>query len=165
MILPATLPRFVRVPGKAARYIATESLVRRFSHLLFPGFIVRDSGLFRIIRDSDIEMEEEAEDLVRYFRTAIKQRRRGRIIRLEIEKAVAEPVEDMLQTLMQGDDAIVVDIDGFMGITDLAELVEEDRPDLKFTAYAPRFPERIREYGGDCIRGDPRQGHRRPPPL
>ncbi|MCW2390526.1 polyphosphate kinase [Sphingobium sp. B11D3A] len=151
VILPATLPRFIRVPGKNARYIAIEALVRRYSALLFPGFIVRDSGLFRILRDSDIEIEEEAEDLVRYYRSAIKQRRRGRIIRVEIESGVAEPVETKLQTMMQGHEAMVVDIDGFMGIADLAEVVEEDRPDLKFPAYAPRFPERIREYGGDCF--------------
>ncbi len=151
VILPGTLPRFIRVPGKVARYISIETLVRRYSHLLFPGFIVRDSGLFRILRDSDIEIEEEAEDLVRYYRSAIKQRRRGRIIRLEMEIRVAEPVEAMLQSLMQGHDAITVDIDGFMGIGDLAEIVEEDRPDLKFTAFVPRLPERIREYGGDCF--------------
>jgi len=151
VILPATLPRFIRLPGKAARYIATESLVRRYSALLFPGFEVRDSGVFRILRDSDIEIEEEAEDLVRYYRSAIKRRRRGRIIRLEMERGVAESVEDMLQTLMHGHEAMTVDIDGFIGINDLAELVEEDRPDLKFTAFVPRFPERIREYGGDCF--------------
>jgi polyphosphate kinase len=151
VILPASLPRFIRVPGKAARYIAIESLVRRFPDLLFPGFTVRESGLFRILRDSDIEIEEEAEDLVRYYRSAIKQRRRGRIIRLEMETGVAEPVEDMLQTLMQGEDAMTVDIDGFVGIADLESLVDEDRPDLKFTAYVPRFPERIAEYGGDCF--------------
>jgi polyphosphate kinase len=151
VILPSTLPRFIRIPGKAARYIAIEALVRRYSALLFPGFTVRDSGLFRILRDSDIEIEEEAEDLVRYYRSAIKQRRRGRIIRVEIESGVAEPVELKLQTMMQGHEAMVVDINGFMGISDLAEVVEEDRPDLKFAAYAPRFPERIREYGGDCF--------------
>ncbi|HEY1124194.1 MAG TPA: RNA degradosome polyphosphate kinase [Sphingobium sp.] len=151
VILPGTLPRFIRVPGKVARYISIETLVRRYSHLLFPGFVVRDSGLFRILRDSDIEIEEEAEDLVRYYRSAIKQRRRGRIIRLEMEIRVAEPVEAMLQSLMQGHDAITVDIDGFMGISDLAEIVEEDRPDLKFTAFVPRLPERSREYGGDCF--------------
>ncbi len=151
VILPSTLPRFVRVPGKAARYIAVETLVRRYSHLLFPGFTVRDSGLFRILRDSDIEIEEEAEDLVRYYRSAIKRRRRGRIIRVEMERGFAEPVEAMLQSMMQGHEAMTIDIDGFVGIGDLAELVEEDRPDLKFPAFAPRFPERIREYGGDCF--------------
>jgi len=151
VILPATLPRFTRLPGKAARYIAIESLVRRFSALLFPGFEVRESGVFRILRDSDIEIEEEAEDLVHYYRSAIKRRRRGRIIRLEMERGVAESVEDMLQTMMHGHEAMTVDVDGFIGITDLDQLVEEDRPDLKFTAYVPRFPERIREYGGDCF--------------
>jgi polyphosphate kinase len=151
VILPAALPRFIRMPGKTARFIAIEALVRRYSALLFPGFTVRDSGLFRILRDSDIEIEEEAEDLVRYYRSAIKQRRRGRIIRVEIESGVAEPVEAKLQAMMQGHEAMTVDIDGFMGIGDLDQLVEEDRPDLKFTAYAPRFPERIREYGGDCF--------------
>jgi len=151
VILPATLPRFIRVPGRAARYISVETLVRRYSHLLFPGFIVRDTGLFRILRDSDIEIEEEAEDLVRYYRSAIKQRRRGRIIRVEMEVGLAEPVEAMLQSMMQGHDAMTVDIDGFVGIGDLEQLVEEDRPDLKFTAFAPRFPERIREYDGDCF--------------
>lgn len=151
VILPATLPRFVRVPGKTARFIAIEALVRRFSDLLFPGFEVRSSGLFRILRDSDIEIEEEAEDLVRYYRSAIKRRRRGRIIRLEIERNVADSVQTMLQKLMLGHDAMTVEIDGFVGIGDLDELVQEDRPDLKFPAYAPRFPGRIREYGGDCF--------------
>jgi len=151
VILPSRLPRFIRLPGRGARYIALETLVRRFSHLLFPGFIIRDSGLFRILRDSDIEIEEEAEDLVRYYRSAIKRRRRGRIIRVEIESGVAEPVETKLQTMMHGHEAMVVDINGFMGIGDLDQLVEEGRPDLKFPAFAPRFPERIREYGGDCF--------------
>jgi polyphosphate kinase len=151
VILPSTLPRFVRLPGKVARYTAIEALIRRFTDILFPGFVVRDSGLFRVLRDSDIELEEEAEDLVRYYRSAIKRRRRGRIIRLEIERGVAEAVETIIQTIMEGHDAVAVDIDGFVGIGDLEGIVDEDRPDLKFTAFAPRFPERIREYNGDCF--------------
>ena len=83
VMLPATLQRFVRLPGRAARYVAMETLIRCFQHLLFPGYEVAGSGCFRIIRDSDIELEEEAEDLVRYFRSAIKRRRRGRVIRLD----------------------------------------------------------------------------------
>jgi len=151
VILPHTLPRFTRLPGESVRYIALEAMIRRFSGLLFPGFTVNNSVLFRILRDSDIELEEEAEDLVRYYRTAIKRRRRGRVIRLEIDRGVAEAVEDLLQTMLQGDDAMTVEIDGFIGMSDLALLVEEDRPDLKFVAFSPRFPERIREYGGDCF--------------
>jgi len=151
VMIPSSLPRFFRIPGTPARYMALESAIRRFSHLLFPGYEVRESGIFRIIRDSDIEIEEEAEDLVRYFRTAIKRRRRGRVIRLEIEQGIPDSVEEMLQELLQGQDAMITDVDGFIGIGDLSAVVDEDRPDLKFEPFAPRFPERIREYGGDCF--------------
>jgi len=151
VMIPSSLARFVRVPGEPAHFIALEAVIRRFSGKLFPGFRVKDSGVFRIIRDSDIEIEEEAEDLVRYFRSAIKRRRRGRVIRLEIEERIPEAVEEMLQDMMHGHDAIIAEVDGFVGIGDLACIVDEDRPDLKFEPYAPRFPERIREYGGDCF--------------
>jgi polyphosphate kinase len=151
VMIPATLTRFVRIPGEPACYMALEAVIRCFSNRLFPGYKVKDSGVFRVIRDSDIEIEEEAEDLVRYFRSAIKRRRRGRVIRLEIELGLPEAVEDMLQEMLQGHDSIIAEIDGFVGVGDLAAIVEEDRPDLKFEPYAPRFPERIREYGGDCF--------------
>ncbi|RVT42239.1 RNA degradosome polyphosphate kinase [Sphingobium algorifonticola] len=151
VMIPATLARFVRIPGEPARYMALEAVIRRFSDTLFPGYQIKDSGVFRIIRDSDIEIEEEAEDLVRYFRSAIKRRRRGRVIRLEVESGLPSSVEDMLQDMLQGHDSIIADIDGFVGIGDLSGIVDEDRPDLKFEPYAPRFPERIREYGGDCF--------------
>jgi polyphosphate kinase len=151
VMIPARLPRFIRIPGEVARFIALEAVIRRFSGRLFPGFEVRNSGLFRVIRDSDIELEEEAEDLVRYFKSAIKRRRRGRVIRLEIERNIPAPIEKMLQDMLQGQDALIADVDGFVGIGDLSHLVDEDRPDLKFEPFAARFPERIREYGGDCF--------------
>ncbi len=151
VMIPASLARFVRIPGEPARYMALEAVVRRFSVDMFPGYMVRNSGVFRIIRDSDIEIEEEAEDLVRHYRSAIKRRRRGRVIRMEIEERIPEPVEEMLQDMLQGHEAVVVEVEGFIGIGDLSGVVEEDRPDLKFEPYAPRFPERIREYGGDCF--------------
>ena len=116
VMIPATLDRFVRVPGPTARYIALEAVVRRFSGDLFPGYQVRNSGVFRIIRDSDIEIEEEAEDLVRHFRSAIKRRRRGRVIRMEIEERIPEPVEEMLQDMIQGHEAIIAEVEGFVGI-------------------------------------------------
>ena len=151
VMIPASLARFVRIPGEPARYMALEAVIRRFSGDLFPGYKVRESGVFRIIRDSDIEIEEEAEDLVRHYRSAIKRRRRGRVIRMEIEERIPEPVEEMLQDMLQGHEAVVVEVEGFIGIGDLSGIVDEDRPDLKFEPYVPRFPERIREYGGDCF--------------
>jgi polyphosphate kinase len=151
VMIPSTLARFVRIPGEPMRFMALEAVIRRFSGELFPGYKVRESGVFRIIRDSDIELEEEAEDLVRYFRSAIKRRRRGRVIRMEIEERIPEPVEEMLQDMLQGHDAIIAEVEGFVGIGDLSGIVDADRPDLKFEPYAPRFPDRIREYGGDCF--------------
>lgn len=151
VMIPAALPRFIRLPGLPARYVALETAIRWFSHRLFPGFEVRDSGVFRVLRDSDLEIEEEAEDLVRYFRSAIKRRKRGRVIRLEIERGIPEAIEEMLQDMLQGHEAMIADVDGFIGISDLSALVDEDRPDLKFEPFAARFPERIREYGGDCF--------------
>ena len=151
VMLPATAPRFVRIRGDAARYVSMETLIRRFSGVLFPGYEVRGSAAFRVLRDSDLEIEEEAEDLVLYFRSAIKRRRRGRVIRLELEAGMPDELEKLLKEELGAGEAIVTDSDGPLGIGDLEALVEEDRPDLKFPSFTPRFPERIREHGGDCF--------------
>jgi polyphosphate kinase len=151
LMIPATLPRFIRLPGETARYIAVEALIRRHISTLFPGYEMLGGGAFRIIRDSDIEVEEEAEDLVRYFRSAIKRRRRGRVIRLKLEADMPDELEEMVREGLDASEAIVSESTGFLGIGDLEALVEEDRPDLKFPPYSPRFPERIREHGGDCF--------------
>lgn len=151
VLLPTSMPRFVRLPGKPARYVAVETVLKRFSHLLFPGYEVLRSATFRVLRDSDIEIEEEAEDLVLTFRSAIKRRRKGRVIRLEMEESIAPELEAVLLEELGGKEALLTETGGFLGIGDLAMLVEEDRSDLKFSPYSPRFPERIREYGGDCF--------------
>jgi len=151
LMVPSTLPRFVRLPGEAARYVAIEALIRRHISLMFPDYQLLGGGAFRIIRDSDIEVEEEAEDLVRFFRSAIKRRRRGRVIRLELEEDMPDALEAMVREGLDASEAILSESKGFLGITDLGALVEEDRPDLKFTPFTPRFPERIREHGGDCF--------------
>ena len=151
LMVPASLPRFIRLPGEAARYIAVETLIRRYITILFPGYEMLGGGAFRIIRDSDIEVEEEAEDLVRFFRSAIKRRRRGRVIRLELERDIPDELEQLVRVGLDGSEAIVSESTGFLGIEDLGLLVEEDRPDLKFPPFTPRFPERIREHDGDCF--------------
>ncbi len=151
LMIPAPLPRFVRLPGETARYIAVETIIRRSTALLFPGYEVLGDGVFRVIRDSDIELEEEAEDLVRYFHTAIKRRRRGKVIRLRIEAGMPEALESLVVDALGNDAALVSEASGFLGIADLDQLTEENRPDLKWPAYTARFPERIREHGGDCF--------------
>lgn len=151
VLLPSAIRRFVRLPGTPARYVAIETLIKHFSWLLFPGYTVVSAATFRVLRDSDIEIEEEAEDLVMTFRSAIKRRRRGRVIRLEMEEGIAPELEAILKEELGGSDALLTETGGFLGVGDLSLLVDEDRPDLKFTPFSARIPERIREYGGDCF--------------
>jgi polyphosphate kinase len=151
IMAPPSLPRFIRIPGENGRYIALETLIRRKTDYLFPKYELLRGGAFRVIRDSDIEVEEEAEDLVLYFRSAIKRRRRGRVVRLELEPAMPESLVRVVQEGLGAQNATISETRGFLGMTDLSQLVEEDRPDLKFPPFNPRFPERIREHGGDCF--------------
>jgi polyphosphate kinase len=151
VLLPSALPRFIKVPDEPSSFISIEHLIEIFADLIFPGYEIYAIGTFRVIRDSDIELEEEAEDLVRFFKTALRRRRRGRVILLEMAADMPAELEELLLADIQGHEAMVARIAGFMGLSDLAALIEVDRPELKFKAYTPRFPERIREHGGDCF--------------
>ena len=151
VLIPSALPRFLRVPGEEAIYIGIENLITRFAEHLFPGFEMCGSGVFRVLRDSDIEIEEEAEDLVRTFRSAIQRRRRGQVIQLELEEQFDPTAEALLRERLATPGASVVKIDGMLGMAGLSDIVKEDRPDLKFDAYSPRYPERVREHDGDCF--------------
>ena len=151
VLVPSALPRFVRVPGDQAIYISIESMICRFADHLFPGFEVVGDGAFRVLRDSDIEIEEEAEDLVRTFRSAIQRRRRGQVIQLELQDDFDPVAEQLLREQLGIQDAMVFKTDGMIGIGGLSDIVGEDRPDLKFDSYSPRYPERILEHDGDCF--------------
>jgi polyphosphate kinase len=150
-MLPAMLPRFIRLPGKSVRWISLENTIRAFFDQLFPGYDLVGDGAFRVIRDSDIEVEEEAEDLVRFYQTALKRRRRGEVIHLTMEENAPPGLLMLVKSQLGVDDRDTILVSGVLGINDLALLVDEDRPDLKFEPHTPRFPERIREHGGDCF--------------
>ncbi|WP_324827567.1 RNA degradosome polyphosphate kinase [Qipengyuania zhejiangensis] len=151
VLIPSGAPRFVRVPGDKAIYISIEQLIVRFASLLFPGFKILGDGLFRVLRDSDIEVEEEAEDLVRFFRTAIQRRRRGRAVLLELDDECDEAAEALLREQLEVDAAMIVKTPGMLGLADLAAICAEPRPDLKFEPFSPRYPERILAHDGDCF--------------
>jgi len=155
ILIPAALPRFIRLPSDAkhdkAIYIAIEDLLCRHATLLFPGFKVQGTGVFRVLRDSDMEVEEDAEDLVRYFRTAIQRRRRGQVIMLQLQGDFDPAAEKLLLEQLRLDHAIVKKTGGLVGVNGLSVIVDEARPELKFEPYSPRYPERIMEHDGDCF--------------
>ena len=150
--IPEPLPRFVRLPYQSGRFISLEQIIRLFVEALFPGYGVTGAGVFRVIRDSDIEIEEEAEDLMRVFESALKRRKRGRVIRLKISESMPADLSRMITRNLDVHDDEVVRIDGILGVKELDQLVVDDRPDLRFTPYNPRFPERVKEQAGDIFR-------------
>lgn len=151
--LPVALDRFIRLPDAdgAIRYITLEDAVGLFIGKLFPGYIVRGSGTFRIIRDSDIEVEEEAEDLVRFFETALKRRRRGSVIRIETDSEMPESLRRFVVGELGVPDNRVAILPGLLALNMLSEIAKAPRDDLRFEPYNARFPERVREHAGDCF--------------
>ncbi|MAB12057.1 RNA degradosome polyphosphate kinase [Hyphomonas sp.] len=152
--LPAFVRRFIRLPSKQKgplRFIPLEDVIGLFIGDLFPGYKEKSRCLFRIVRDSDIEIEEEAEDLIREFEVLLKQRRRGRIVRLRMQSSAPQHLREFITREIGAENADVVLYDGILGMAQLSELIVDDRPDLKFPPYDPRYPERIREMGGDCF--------------
>lgn len=149
--LPPQLNRFIRLPGTEVRFLALEEVVGLFLDHLFPGFDVVEGGHFRVIRDSEMEIDEEAEDLVRSFETALKRRRRGHCIRLTLNADMPEDLFRMICTELEVAEEDVFRINGLIGMADTKALVTDERPDLLFVPFNARFPERIRDFGGDCF--------------
>ena len=153
--LPPQVERFIRLPSRrgsgAMRFVLLEDVILLFLDRLFPGFIMAESGLFRLIRDTDVEFEEEAEDLVRSYESALKRRRRGRAIRLSVTASTPPDILDFVAEELDAPRSEVFVVDGLLGLSDLTQLIVDDRPDLLFTPYTPRFPERILDFGGDCF--------------
>jgi polyphosphate kinase len=156
--VPTQVERFWELPpGRSGRrrserrFIALESFLILFLDKLFPGCDVVGMGLFSIIRDSDVEIEEEAEDLVREFEARLKRRRMGSVVRIALEASMPSDLREFIIDSLDADPQDAVDIDGKLGLAQFDQLIPADRPELKFKAFTARFPERIRDHGGDCF--------------
>jgi polyphosphate kinase len=154
--VPSNLDRFITLPSGLVsegriEVVTIDTLINLFLHKMFPGYEVAGSGSFRVIRDSEIEIDDEAADLVVEFETALRQRRRGQVIRLEIEKKMPRALRRQISERLGATPADTFEVEGFLGLADAAKICEIDRPDLKFPPYIPRYPERVRDFNGDLF--------------
>ena len=151
VLVPNILKRFVRLPGDSIRFIPVEDIISLFLNKLFPNYQLLKKGVFRIIRDSVVEIDEEAEDLVRTFESALKRRRRGTTIMLSFNAGIPDELSDLvIQNLGLSPDDVIYQ-DGLLGLSETRHLIVDERPELLFEPFNARFPERIREFSGDCF--------------
>jgi len=158
VVVPNGLDRFIRLsqsPGETGkpniRFVAIETVISLFARTLLPGFRVKDVGLFRPLRNSEIEFEEKSEDLQKVLRRALVQRQLGEVIRVEMSASLPEGARELIIEGLKADRDDVVIVDDLFAIADIAKLIVPDRPDLLYKPFEPRFPERIAEYDNDCF--------------
>ena len=151
--VPHQVDRFMPLPAPegTTRFLPLEDILLLFIDTLFPGYVEKGSCAFRVLRDSDMEVEDEAEDLVREFETALKRRRRGEVVRMEISANAPADLREMVRRELHAVEEEIVEVEGLIGMADLSELVLDDRPDLLWPSYLPRVPERIEDHGGDMF--------------
>nr|WP_040707791.1 RNA degradosome polyphosphate kinase [Oceanibaculum indicum] len=149
--MPPQIGRFIRLPGAAIRFLPLEHLIVQFYEKLFPGFELLGSGIFRVLRDSEMEIDEEAEDLVRLFESALRRRRRGSVIRLTVNGSMPDDLRGFVVDQLGVGPQDVFSLEEMIGIDDLSQLIVSERSDLLFKPFNARFPERIRDFGGDCF--------------
>lgn len=152
VLVPSSLPRFIRVPtDRGYRFVLIEQTIAHFFKELFPKHELMDRALFRVVRDSELDVEDEAEDFVQNFEKAIKQRRRGQVIRTRFQTPTSQTLVQLAEGYLQAESEDVLQLDGMLGMQALSEIYDEGPAHLKFKPLKARFPERINDYEGDCF--------------
>ncbi|MFK7941051.1 MAG: RNA degradosome polyphosphate kinase [Roseovarius sp.] len=151
--IPQMIDRFVTLPAPDGthRFLPLEELLLLHLDAMFPGYRRKGHCTFRVLRDSDLEVEEEAEDLVREFEVALKRRRRGEVVRLKISADAPKGLRRVIMDELHVTQDEVVEVDGIIGLADLSQLVIDDRPDLQWPSFTPRVPERVQDHDGDMF--------------
>ena len=151
--IPHQIDRFVRLPSPRGehRFLPLEELLLLHLERLFPGYRMKGHCAFRVLRDSDLELEEESEDLVREFEIALKRRRRGEVVRMKISSGAPKKLRRVIMGELGVREEEVIEISGLIGMSDLGELVLEDRRDLLWPSFTPRVPERVQDHDGDMF--------------
>jgi polyphosphate kinase len=149
--LPSRVSRFVRLPGEGIRFIATEQVILEYINTIFPNFDLVGHGIFRVLRDSEMEVDEEAEDLVVSFESALRRRRRGNVIRLAVNATMPDDLRSFVVHELGCSENDVFSLGELVGLAELEQLITGERPDLLWAPFNARFPERIRDFGGDCL--------------
>ena len=151
--IPTQTKRFIRLPdlNGQIRFISLENMLRLFIGLIFPNYDLLGEGLFRVIRDSELEVEEKAEDLVLVFETALKRRRRGNVVRLEVNKKMPDKLRKIIKKELKVLNDEIINIEGIFGLSELGDLIVEDKKELSFKPFIPRFPRRVKEFNGDIF--------------
>lgn len=149
--VPAQVPRFIRLPGDRVRFITITQVILHHVERLYPGYRVEERGMLRCIRDSDLEVQEESEDLVRTFESALRRRRVGRVVRLLVTADMSDRLRNLVTEEIEARPQDVIIVDGMLALADVSQVIVDEKPDLLFQPYETRYPERIREFGGDCF--------------
>ena len=149
--VPSMIQRFIRLPASLSRFVPLEQVIIKFHQMLVPGCNVIEQGIFRVLRDSELAQEDEVSDLAEYYQVALKRRRRGHTIRLTVNRRMPEPLKRFVVEHVNASPGDIYTVDELVGFEDTAQLIINDRPELCYPAYKPRFPRRIINFGGDCF--------------
>ena len=151
ILLPANLPRFVKLPGDGLRLLLVEAVIRASIVKIYPRHRLVSAAMFSILRDSEIEIDDEANDLIHEFETALRARQRGNVVLLTLSKDAPKPIRRLLKSAMGIGENNFFNTDGPVALNNFSELLDYIPKHLLFPAFAPRFPQRIRDFNGDCF--------------